>query len=177
MKVNNLSKQCHGKIVLSRIRDIAPIVFLILLCSCRSEKSHRGSPAGMQADSTRAIGIQGDSRLQKITINGAALFVETAQSDDERQRGLMFRENLPEDQGMLFVFPVAQVQSFWMRNTFIPLDIAFISSEGVIVDIQRMKPVDESILYTSSGPALYALEVNAGWFEKHGIQAGAAVKF
>jgi len=92
-------------------------------------------------------------------------------------RGLMYRESLPQDQGMLFVFPAAQIQSFWMRNTFIPLDIAFISSEGIIVDIQHMKPVDESVLYTSSAPALYALEVNAGWFASHGIEVGASVKF
>jgi len=118
-----------------------------------------------------------NNRLQRITINGAPLFVETAQTDTERQRGLMFRENLPPDQGMLFVFPAAQIQSFWMRNTFIPLDIAFISSEGAIVDIQQMKPVDESILYTSRAPALYALEVNAGWFAAHQIDLGARVNF
>ncbi|NUM67369.1 DUF192 domain-containing protein [candidate division KSB1 bacterium] len=92
-------------------------------------------------------------------------------------RGLMFREQLPEDQGMLFVFEMSRIQSFWMRNTFIPLDIAFIASDGKIVDIQHMAPLDESKSYISAAPALYVLEVNAGWFERHGVKVGAMVRF
>ena len=89
----------------------------------------------------------------------------------------MFRETLPEDQGMLFVFPYERVLSFWMRNTYIPLDIAFINSAGEIIDIQRMEPIDESKHYVSNAPALYALEVNGGWFERHQIEVGATVTF
>lgn len=149
---------------------------IISLHACRTDKPQSTTTMAAAKDSTVAA-AQPTDRLQKITINGVPLAIEIAQTDDARERGLMFRENLPQDQGMLFVFPAAEIQSFWMRNTFIPLDIAFISSDGVIVDIQQMKPVDESVLYTSSAPALYALEVNAGWFERHGIAIGATVKF
>lgn len=151
--------------------------YLLLTSGCRSEKSQSHASTQFQSDTTKASETKHDSRLQRIIINGVPLFVETAQDDDKRMRGLMFRESLPPDQGMLFVFPAAQIQSFWMRNTFIPLDIAFISNDGIIVDIQHMKPVDESVSYTSSAPALYALEVNAGWFKKNGISVGATVKF
>lgn len=149
---------------------------IISLHACRTDKSQRTTTMGAAKDSTDTA-AQPTDRLQKITINGVPLAIEIAQTDDARERGLMFREKLPQDQGMLFVFPAAEIQSFWMRNTFIPLDIAFISNDGVIVDIQQMKPVDESVLYTSSAPALYALEVNAGWFERHGIAIGATVTF
>jgi len=165
------------KISRFNLRIVLPFICLVTIFACRSEKSQSNISGQFQSDTTKTAEVQRDSRLQRITIAGVPLFVETAQTDDQRMRGLMYRESLPRDQGMLFVFPAAQIQSFWMRNTFIPLDIAFINSDGIIVDIQHMKPVDESVLYTSSAPALYALEVNAGWFEKNGIQAGASVKF
>jgi uncharacterized membrane protein (UPF0127 family) len=149
----------------------------MMISACQNEKSRTSRATASQTDTTQAVATTRATQLQRLTINGVPLFIETAQSDDERQRGLMFRESLPADQGMLFVFPISQIQSFWMRNTFIPLDIAFIDESGAIVDIQQMKPVDESVLYTSKAPALYALEVNAGWFEKHQIQVGASVKF
>lgn len=114
---------------------------------------------------------------QRIMIKEHPLFVEVVQTDEERMKGLMFREQLPEDQGMLFVFEFSRIQSFWMRNTFIPLDIAFIDSEGKIVDIQHMEPIDESKNYISAAPALYVLETNAGWFERHGVKVGDMVKF
>lgn len=114
---------------------------------------------------------------QRIMIKEHPLFVEVVQTDEERMKGLMFREQLPEDQGMLFVFEFSRIQSFWMRNTFIPLDIAFIDSEGKIVDIQQMEPIDESKNYISAAPALYVLETNAGWFERHGVKVGDMVKF
>ncbi|MDZ7269645.1 MAG: DUF192 domain-containing protein [candidate division KSB1 bacterium] len=114
---------------------------------------------------------------QRITVGATPLFVEVVQTDEERMRGLMFRAQLPEDQGMLFVFEVARLQSFWMRNTFIPLDIAFIASDGKIVDIQHMVPLDESKSYVSVAPAQYVLEVNAGWFARHGVKVGEVVRF
>jgi len=149
---------------------------VLLVPGCHSTKPPAGQSGSAVSDTTAADTAH-RAGLQRLTINGISLYVETAQTDDERQRGLMFRETLPPDEGMLFVFPVAQIQSFWMRNTFIPLDIAFIAEDGAIIDIQHMKPVDESVLYTSTGPALYALEVNAGWFAQHRIEAGTRVNF
>ena len=83
----------------------------------------------------------------------------------------MLREKLGWNEGMLFVFEKEDTLSFWMHKTSIPLSIAFMSSEGTIIDIQDMKPFDEST-YRSRGVALYALEMNIGWFEVNGVEVG-----
>ncbi len=101
--------------------------------------------------------------------------VEIADTDEERQTGLMGRTALAEDAGMLFVFDVEQQLSFWMKDTLIPLSIAFIDSEGRIVDIQDMQPLDETP-HPSAAPAQYALEVNQGFFGARGIQVGDTVE-
>lgn len=103
------------------------------------------------------------------------LNVEVAATGAERERGLMGRTALPDNAGMLFVFDRPQMLSFWMKDTLIPLSIAFIDSDGKIVDIQDMQPLDETVR-VSRVPAKYALEVNQGFFGKHGIKVGDRVK-
>ena len=100
--------------------------------------------------------------------------VEIADAPDEQQTGLMGRPALAEDSGMLFVFNDEQQRSFWMKDTLIPLSIAFIDSQGRIVDIQYMQPLDETP-HLSAAPAQYALEVNQGFFTARGIQVGDTV--
>ena len=112
-----------------------------------------------------------------LTIDGIKLNVEIVQDAESRQKGLMNRDELEKNEGMLFVFNSTRVLSFWMRNTFIPLDIAFVTETGRIVDIQHMAPLDDTTSYVSSAPALYALEVNAGWFSENGIKVGGQVEF
>ena len=97
--------------------------------------------------------------------------VEIAATDAERERGLMGRTALAEDAGMLFVFDQEQQLSFWMKDTLIPLSIAYIDGGGRIVDIQDMQPLDETP-HPSAEPAKYALEVNQGFFAARGIQVG-----
>ena len=106
-----------------------------------------------------------------------SLKVEIADSPSEREKGLMFRYSMPDDRGMLFVFENERNLAFWMKNTFIPLDIAYISARGLINEIYRMEPLDYSKVYTSKKPAKYALEVNAGWFKKNGIKPGMKMDF
>jgi uncharacterized membrane protein (UPF0127 family) len=103
------------------------------------------------------------------------LFVEVADSPEERTRGLMFRESLPEDQGMLFVFEQEGNHSFWMKDTTIPLSIVFIEGEGEIIGIQDMEPLSEE-LHAPGEPYLYAVEVNQGWFQRNGISTGSGVR-
>ncbi len=99
--------------------------------------------------------------------------VEIADDDFERGRGLMYRTALAENRGMLFVYEVEQKPSFWMKNTLIPLSIAFMDAEGRIVDIQDMEPLDDDPpSYVSAEPARYALEVNQGFFEERGVEVG-----
>ncbi|MFN7263100.1 MAG: DUF192 domain-containing protein [Pseudobdellovibrionaceae bacterium] len=116
-----------------------------------------------------------------ISINGHKLQVEVADSPDELQKGLMFRQQLDEGKGMLFVFPEEDIRAFWMKNTFIPLSIAYINSKKVIVDIQDMAPAKSMMQshfpsYPSSRPAKYALEVPQNWFNKKGIKVGDKIK-
>jgi uncharacterized membrane protein (UPF0127 family) len=101
--------------------------------------------------------------------------VEIAATDTERERGLMGRTALAEDAGMLFVFDREQQLSFWMKDTLIPLSIAYINESGRIVDIQDMQPLDETP-HPSTEPARYALEVNGGFFVARGIQVGHKVE-
>jgi len=101
------------------------------------------------------------------------VFAEVARTADERAEGLMYRESLGENAGMLFVFQDVDRRAFWMRNTFIPLDIAYMDPSFRIMNIEPMEPESDDFV-ESSGPAQYALEVNRGWFEAHGVVAGDA---
>src|SRR5215204_3063635 len=94
--------------------------------------------------------------------------VEIADTPEERQTGLMGRSALAEEGGMLFVFDQEQILAFWMKDTVIPLSIAYIDADGRIVDIQDMQPLDETS-HPSAEPARYALEVNQGFFEGRGV--------
>ena len=118
------------------------------------------------------------SRLEvvKLLVGADTLLTEIAAKPEDREQGLMNRQLLPENAGMRFVFEYTHNLSFWMRNTEIPLSIAYIDESMKIIDIQDMKPWDDSS-YESKAPARYALEVNQGWFEKHGIKVGDKVSF
>jgi len=101
--------------------------------------------------------------------------VEIATDDATRTRGLMFRQQMAASNGMLFVFREAHVQCFWMRNTFIPLSVAFLDDDGVIVNIADMRPLDETS-HCSAQPVRYVLEMNQGWFAQRGIGPQAVVE-
>jgi uncharacterized membrane protein (UPF0127 family) len=120
-----------------------------------------------QASELRIVTIRTSSR-EEVRVR-----VEIADNASEHARGLMYRTTLAEDRGMLFIFEGEQTLSFTMKNTLIPLSIAFIDSEGRIVDIQEMKPLDDDPpSYVSAKPAQYALEVNQGFFEEQGVEVG-----
>jgi hypothetical protein len=110
-----------------------------------------------------------------LEIEGHKLTAEVAATEPQRATGLMHRRMLPEHRGMLFVFPYAAPQSFWMMNTYVPLSIAFIDEHGTIVNIAEMKPLTTNS-HSSTKPAKYALEMNQGWFAKRGIKPGARVE-
>ena len=103
------------------------------------------------------------------------LYCEVAKTPQERARGLMFRKFLGENEGMIFVYPKPQILRFWMRETSIPLSLAYVSSDGLIVEIHDLKPFDESII-SSSIPVQYAIEVNRGWFQKNHIVEGSRIR-
>lgn len=97
---------------------------------------------------------------------------ELADNDASRMRGLMFRERLAPNHGMLFVFEARAVHCMWMRNTLIPLSVAFIDDDGSIVNIEDMQPKTE-VSHCAARPVRYALEMDKGWFSQRGLKAGA----
>jgi uncharacterized membrane protein (UPF0127 family) len=111
-----------------------------------------------------------------LYIKAKEIRVEVAKTPDERALGLMNRKQLEKDEGMLFIFESEGYHSFWMKNTLLPLSIAFIDKDGRIVDIKDMKPLSLDS-HSPSKQVLYALEMNKGWFKKNGVKIGDLVRF
>jgi uncharacterized membrane protein (UPF0127 family) len=107
-----------------------------------------------------------------VIFGADTVVAEVAATADERAQGLMYREEVPEGTGMLFVFQDNQPRAFWMANTYVPLDIAYMDPSYRIVDIVQMEPLVTDT-YPSSAPAMFALEVRQGWFAEKGIPEGA----
>ena len=115
-------------------------------------------------------------KTQILRINQWEITVETADTQETQEKGLMGRESLDEDRGMLFVYDRDSRKSFWMKNTKIPLSIAYIGADGTIREIYDMEPLSTRTV-DSRYSVRYALEVNQGAFERHGIKAGDKVEF
>lgn len=166
-----------------RLRESGFVLLAALaavLAACGSADADvRGTGAGgngEQAAETGTGAVAQVLELVPLRVGGIEIQVEIADDADERQQGLMYRESLGENQGMLFVYPEQRILGFWMRNTLIPLDIAYIDREGRIVDIQQMEP-QTTETHDSAAPAMYALEMNQGWFEANGIRIGDLIEF
>jgi hypothetical protein len=116
------------------------------------------------------------SKLPTATLDvaGHPVDVEVAHTYEARQLGLMHRDALGADDGMLFVYKNEEIRRFWMKDTRIPLSIAFLNRHGEVVRIADMAPFDQKST-TSLVPATYALEMNQGWFAAHGVEVGAKV--
>ena len=115
-------------------------------------------------------------RTVNLTVEGVSLKAEVAEDDQTREMGLMFRDSLPEDRGMLFIFDQPHQASFWMKNTKIPLSIAFLENDRVINEEKSMRPYDETLIQSRSDKIRYAIEVNAGWFDRHRVKPGTKVE-
>ncbi len=117
------------------------------------------------------------AELPQITLSvaGQKLSAEVAANDPDRMTGLMHRRILPENRGMLFVFRDIDQHAMWMENTYVALSVAFMDANGVIVNIEDMKPLTRDA-HAAVKPAKYALEMNLGWFKKHNIKPGAKVE-
>lgn len=109
-----------------------------------------------------------------LRIRNHEIRAEVANTEESRRRGLMFRDKLGENSGMVFIYPQADVSAMWMKNTHVPLSVAFIDRKGRILNIEDMEPLSENS-HASAGLAAYALEVNRGWFKKRGIGVGDRV--
>ena len=119
----------------------------------------------------------GPQKLESIQLNAGMHLIraELARTPDERSIGLMFRQTMASNEGMLFAFEVPSQQCFWMKNTLLPLSAAFIADDGSIVNIEDMKPqmLDS---HCSAKPVRFVLEMNQGWFAKRGLKAGSKLQ-
>ena len=106
-----------------------------------------------------------------LSIGFHQLQVQVAATPEQQATGLMFRTDMPAHEGMLFVFPTASQQCFWMKNTLIPLTAAFVADDGTIVNLEDMQP-QTTQSHCSSKPVRFVLEMNQGWFVKKGLKAG-----
>ena len=140
-------------------RALAILLLALLGCGNGSDASDGRAPLSV---TSILVG------LQRVT-------VEVAATPSARRRGLMHRESLPDDRGMLFIFPEERVLTFWMKDTHIPLSIAFAREDGTIVRIADLEPHSERPV-SSRSPARYALEMNRGWFARNGVFEGDAIR-
>lgn len=111
--------------------------------------------------------------LPRVTLEAGMFRIDTqvAMTPEQRGIGLMFRKDMPQQEGMIFAFEQAAVQCFWMKNTLLPLTAAFVADDGTIVNLVDMKP-QTTDSHCSAKPVRYVLEMNQGWFAKKGIKAG-----
>lgn len=129
--------------------------------------------AALQAGSAAAQeGPQLNLQRVELTAGMHRIDAQVAQAPQERQTGLMHRKEMPQHEGMLFVFEQPAQQCFWMKNTLLPLTAAFVDDDGTIVNLADMKPQTLDS-HCSAKPVRYVLEMNQGWFAKKGIKAGA----
>jgi uncharacterized protein len=110
-----------------------------------------------------------------LTAGMHVIRAEVAANEDARRRGLMYRQKMGPNEGMVFVFDAPASVCMWMKDTFIPLSVAFIDADGVIVNIEDMKPQTTNS-HCAEGPVRYALEMNQGWFRQKNIKPGSQIQ-
>jgi len=126
---------------------------------------------------TLASAQDGPQKLAQVRLNAGIhnINAEVASTPQQREIGLMFRSAMPASDGMLFIFEQPAQQCFWMRNTLIPLSVAFIGDDGSVVNVDDMKPQTLDS-HCSAKPVRFVLEMNDGWFAKRGIKAGSRLR-
>ena len=150
---------------------------LLLTGGCEKEKPVLPPNTTVPNPPATAENSQAQPRLKtlKLYLGAAELTVEIADENLERQAGMMHRTTMPKNEGMLFVFPYPHQSGFWMKNTTVPLSIAYIDRASRVIEIYDLHPGDEEAVESRSARVQYALEVNQGWFAKNGIQPGTVL--
>lgn len=161
------------RIFIVALIGIAMLLFIIKPFAFNNSKK------GKLKSTTREIPFRHEGNLSfktdSTTISN--IKIEVADNDLERARGLMYRKHMPENQGMIFLFDEERPQHFYMKNTYIPLDIIYVGADKRVVSIQKQtEPLNERTL-PSEGPAMYVVEVNGGYCDARGIEKGTLIDF
>ena len=162
-------KKSGFNIITSAILVVAFILFLVLYNLPQTKKN------GKSSVKQSSIKFQKDGELTFQSADGkyiSKIDIEIADDDNKRIKGLMDRLSMREEEGMLFIFPFETIQSFWMKNTVIPLDLIFVNRENVIITIRKDATPYDTGQYTSTKSALQVVEVNAGYTDIYGIKVG-----
>lgn len=148
------------------------LAICLMLCACSPSK--RSTP---EADPAQPRAAAPQMTIETAGGRALTVTVEVARTDAEHQRGLMFRQSLEPDHGMLFVFDETAPHAFWMKNTLIPLDMIFIDGADEVTGIVESAEPQTSTPRIAGGPSRYVLEVAGGWCAAHGVSVGDRVRF
>ena len=161
----------------NKLAQLLGLAALLLAASCEKEKNAMPPSAPTPPPPAKPVTGPAQPRLEtiKLYLGAAELTVEIADESLERQAGMMHRTTMPKNEGMLFVFPYPHQSGFWMKNTTVPLSIAYIDPASRVIEIYDLHPGDEEAVESRSARVQYALEVNQGWFAKNGIQPGTVL--
>ena len=161
----------------SKLARVLGLAALLLTGGCEKEKPDMPLNTAVPNPPATADNSRAQPRLKtiKLYLGSAELTVEIADENHERQAGMMHRTTMPENEGMLFVFPYPHQSGFWMKNTIVPLSIAYIDPASRVIEIHDMQPGNTKPIESRSARVQYALEVNQGWFAKNGIKPGAVL--
>ncbi|MBI4326880.1 MAG: DUF192 domain-containing protein [Chloroflexi bacterium] len=172
MKMHRLRRTFPG-MKFCPLRGLVWLAALTFAGCGNSEKT----PAAPSSQSQPPSG-QPQPKLQtvKLWLGAQEMIAEVARTPSQIQKGMMFRKEMAENEGMLFIFPRPHRASFWMKNTLIALSCAYLDAEGVILEIHDMKPLDETPIEAVSDQVSYVLETKQGWFERNKVGTGAVVR-
>jgi uncharacterized membrane protein (UPF0127 family) len=161
----------------NKLAQALGLTALLLAASCEEEKPAMPPIAPTPAQPANPVTGPAQPRLEtiKLYLGAAELTVEIADENHERMTGMMHRTTMPENEGMLFVFPKQHQTGFWMKNTTVPLSIAYIDRASRVIEIHDLHPGNTEQVESRSARVQYALEVNQGWFAKNGIQPGTVL--
>ncbi|MFL3666092.1 MAG: DUF192 domain-containing protein [Verrucomicrobiota bacterium] len=161
----------------NKIGQVLGLAAILLAASCEEEKPATPPTPPTPAPPANTVTGLAQPRLEtiKLYLGAAELTVEVADENLERQAGMMHRTTMPKNEGMLFVFPRPHQTGFWMKNTTLPLSIAYIDRASRVIEIYDLHPLNTQPVESRSARVKYALEVNQGWFAKNGIQPGTVL--
>ncbi len=160
------------------LRTVLILIILLTLVAACGEQKVKVPQNNSQAE--EVYKFEKDGELTFTSASGeyiTTIDIEIADTQEKRVRGLMYREHLGENQGMLFVFPQETYQAFWMKNTVIPLDMIFVNKNREIINIAKNTTPFSEQTYPSEKPAIYVIEVNAGFTDKYGIKPGDKISW